>query len=100
MANSTVEVNPDLQYFYGKTCPHTAKVDTAIQKMEDSLKIKVQRLEVFQVAENKKLLTSNPEWAQKCGGVPFLYNQKTGATLCGSGVSAEDVERWATGANH
>jgi len=89
--------NPDLQFFYGDTCPFTAKVEPAVKKMEDSLNVRLTRYEVYKQPDNKKLLVTNPVWAEKCGGVPFFLNIKTGAVLCGQ-ASVEDLQNWARGA--
>lgn len=54
-AASKDEQPNEILYFYGAECPWTKKVEPAIECMEDGLKTKVTRLEVWHDLDNRRL---------------------------------------------
>ena len=80
--------------FYGKECFHCNKMAPLVERLEQELKVKVDRIEVWHNEENAKI------WKEMdkgfCGGVPFFINTKTGQKICGA-VSYEQLKKWALG---
>ena len=88
------KMSDDLLEFYGTECVHCREMDPLIKRLEQEENLKIIRLEVWHNAQNAELLTKLDKIG--CGGVPFFYNKKTGASLCGS-VDWERFKKWATG---
>jgi hypothetical protein len=65
-----------------------------IERLEQELGVKVQRIEVWHNEDNAKLLQELDQG--RCGGVPFFYNLKTGKWICGA-TSYENLKKWAEG---
>jgi len=80
--------------FYGKECGHCKKMEPIIEKLENELEVKVQRMEVWHDEANEK------KWADEsrgiCMGVPFFVNTETQKTICGE-ASYEELKTWAIG---
>jgi len=83
-----------LLYFYGTECHFCHKMDPLINKLEKETKLKVTKLEVWHDSKNAALLQKLDNG--KCGGVPFFYNEKTKAWICGE-CSYSELKKWATG---
>ncbi|MBS3108839.1 hypothetical protein J4409_03120 [Candidatus Woesearchaeota archaeon] len=79
--------------FYGTECVHCRNMDNSIERLEKELNVKVTRLEVWHNEENSRLMQKIDT---DCGGVPFLYNEKTKKSLCGE-QSFETLKKWALG---
>ena len=79
--------------FYGTECTHCHEMMPLVKKLEKDLGVKVVQIETWHNAVNKKKLESTLGY-DKCGGVPFFYNEETGKTICGA-VSYEELKKWA-----
>jgi hypothetical protein len=65
-----------------------------VEKLEKEEGVKVDTFEVWNNKENeKKLLEIDKDM---CGGVPFFYNTKTKAFICGE-ESYSELKKWAKG---
>lgn len=82
-----------LMMFYGTECVHCHEMMPLVKKLEKELGVKVTLLETWHNSANKKKLEESPGY-EKCGGVPFFYNDKTGKTICGA-VSYDELKKWA-----
>ncbi len=80
--------------FYGDTCPHCVEMKPMIEKIEKDLGVTIEKLEVWNNAENAKRLEAIDDGL--CGGVPFFYNTETKAFICGSSDEVT-VTAWAKG---
>jgi thiol-disulfide isomerase/thioredoxin len=85
---------PKLLMFYGTECVHCHELMPLVEKLEEEEGVKVERLEVWHDSKNKTKIEGLDKG--KCGGVPFLYNEKTKATICGS-ATYEGIKKWAKG---
>jgi thiol-disulfide isomerase/thioredoxin len=78
--------------FYGTECKHCREMESLMRRLEQELEIKIERLEVWHNAENKK------KWEEldqgRCGGIPFFWNEDTKEFICGS-ASYEKLKEWA-----
>ena len=90
----TVMANPDLLEFYGTECVHCKDVEPLLERMKKEEKIEITRLEVWHNMKNAELLQKLD--GGKCGGVPYLYNKKTGKWICGT-PTYEKLVSWAKG---
>jgi len=88
------ETEGDLLEFYGTECVHCRTMAPLVEMLQDELKVKVTRYEVWHNQENARLLEKYDKGF--CGGVPFFYNKKTGKWICGS-VPYEKFKAWAEG---
>lgn len=86
--------DPNLLEFYGTECVHCKEMDPLIERLRDEEGIELTRLEVWHNMKNAEILQSLDKGF--CGGVPFLYNKKTGKWICGS-TSYEKLKAWAKG---
>ena len=78
--------------FYGAECPHCKKMEPLIQALEEKEGIVIDRLEVWSDEGNMSMLEGYDKG--RCGGVPFFYNTKTDAYICGE-ATYEQLEVWA-----
>ena len=90
--------DPDLIFFYRISCPFTARARPELKCLESHLKnegrtrYRLRKLEVERNQENLTLLDEVDK--DLCGGVPFFYNKKTGAHVCGARQCAV-LKEWA-----
>ena len=56
----------------------------------------IKKIEVWHNKENDAMLEKLDVGDDKCGGVPFFLNQKTGKTICG-GSTYKEIKNWAEG---
>ena len=84
----------DLVMFTGTECTHCHEMEPLLKKLEKEEKVKVERLAVWDNAENMKKLKELDNG--KCGGVPFFFNMKTKKWICGS-ESYDNLKKWALG---
>ena len=82
----------DLMMFYGRECPVCEKVKERLDKLKEEEDIEVKRYEVWHDSNNQSLMMKFAE--DRCMGVPFLFNKKTGDYLCGE-KQYEDIKEWA-----
>jgi thiol-disulfide isomerase/thioredoxin len=80
--------------FYGDECPHCDRLRAVLNEVEEKEKIKVERLEIWHNPKNEKLMLKYDQGF--CGGVPFLFNKKTGKWICGE-AKYEELKDWALG---
>jgi thiol-disulfide isomerase/thioredoxin len=73
--------------FYGDTCPHCISMKPIVAKVEKKLKLKFEKLEVWNDEKNADRLGEIDRGL--CGGVPFFYNTESKQFICGS--SDEDT---------
>lgn len=83
-----------LLFFYGTECIHCHKMDPFIHKLEKENKVKLEKIEVWHNEKNAEKLRKLDNG--KCGGIPFFYNEKTKAWICGE-TSFENLKKWALG---
>jgi len=81
-----------LLMFTGKECDHCHEMLPLVERLEKEEDIKVEQIEVWHNAENKKKLDSLDKG--ECGGVPFFYNEETKENICGS-TEYENLKKWA-----
>jgi thiol-disulfide isomerase/thioredoxin len=84
----------NLIMFYGTGCPHCHVMDTRVRKLEKELKIKIEKLEVWNDAKNAAKMDAIDKG--KCGGVPFFWNAKAKQRLCGE-TDYDMLKDWALG---
>lgn len=84
----------DLMMFYGKESPACKEVKDYLEKIEKEEEIEIKKLEVWHDSSNQSIMMKYAE--ERCVGVPFLYNKKTGEYLCGK-HDFETVKNWALG---
>lgn len=84
----------DLIEFYGTECTHCNAMKPLIDKLKSETGLEVERIEVWHNEENAKMMEEIDKG--ECGGVPFFFNKKTGAKICGA-VSYDRLKTWATG---
>lgn len=65
-----------------------------VEEVEKELGVKIEKLEVWNNADNLKKLEAVDEG--RCGGVPFFHNTETDAFICGS-ANKEKIMEWASG---
>ena len=85
--------------FTGTECVHCKELTPLIERLEKEEKVKITSLEVWHDKENFEFMRSVDKDDKDnvfCGGVPFLFNEKTGAKLCGV-VDYEKLKEWALG---
>jgi len=71
----------------------TRKAEPVVQSLEASIGKSVTRLEVYRSETNKQRYIQSGG-LEKCGGVPFFYNDYTKSTVCGAREIAV-LQRWA-----
>ena len=81
-----------LMEFYGKECGHCKKMEPLIDKLEQELGVKVQRMEVWHDEDSQKKFVDEARGI--CQGVPFFVNTETQKTICGE-ASYEKLKAWA-----
>ena len=84
----------DLLFFFGTECTHCHSMDPIIERLEKELKIKFKRIEVWHNSSNAQLMEQYDKGY--CGGVPFLFNRKSGKWICGE-VPYDRLRGWALG---
>ncbi len=82
----------NLLYFYGTECPHCERMLVLVKKLEKEKNLSVEEIEVWHNEENTRMLEGFDD--DNCGGVPFFYNTKTKAWLCGE-ASYKQILKWA-----
>lgn len=93
-APSSAAVDNYLLYFYGTECTHCHEMDEPLERLQKEEGLIVQKLECWHDEQNARLLEQYDQGL--CGGVPFLYNTKTGKFICGT-CDYETLKNWAQG---
>lgn len=79
--------------FYGQTCPHCASMKPVIAKLEQDLGIEIDKKEVWEHPENRKVMDQYIDvLSEACGGfaaVPSYVNTQTKQALCGAHDAAD-----------
>lgn len=83
-----------LLLFTGLECGHCKKMYPLVEQLEKEKKVKIEKIEVWHNEKNAEKLRKLDDG--KCGGVPFFYNEKTKAWICGE-TSFENLKKWALG---
>ncbi len=78
-------------FYYGKDCPHCAKMHELLDATEKKQGKLFDRVEVWHNEEELKKLEAIDK--DRCGGVPFFYNPKTDTYLCGE-IEEGELETW------
>jgi len=79
--------------FYGSECIHCNEMKPLVERLKKEKKVNIVKLEVWHDSKNAKLMESLDKGF--CGGVPFFFNEKTGAKICGA-VPYEKLKEWAS----
>lgn len=82
-----------LLFFMGTECHFCHDMDPLVDRLEKEKKVNVVKLEVWHDSKNAKLMERLDNGF--CGGVPFFFNEKTGAKICGA-VPYEKLKEWAS----
>lgn len=82
-----------LYEFYGFECPHCQKMRALSDKLVKEFNIHIERKEIWHNKKNMALIKEFDK-GDKCDGVPFFYNDKTGGWICGE-AKYEDLKKWA-----
>jgi len=94
---------PYLLEFGGKAVKEESKKMAPImRRIERQYKTRIVRFDIYSDAAAYRLwllLDKSPRGASLCGGLPFYYNRKTGAIICGP-TTTENFEAWAAGEDH
>ena len=80
--------------FYGKECPHCAKMAPIVEQLEKESGVKLEKLEVWHNEENLNKMREYDNGL--CSGVPFFYNTDTKKYICGE-TNLEELKKWASG---
>ncbi|NLI73586.1 MAG: hypothetical protein GX369_02270 [Euryarchaeota archaeon] len=88
-----------LIFFWGRECPHCAKLHPVVNEVSQELGGSITELEVWHSEENATLMRSYKDvLLEACGGslgVPSLYNEKTKKALCGKNITKQEIVEWA-----
>lgn len=77
--------------FFGRECGHCKKMEPLVDKLEQELGVKVQRLEVWHDEANEKKFEDKARGI--CQGVPFFVNTETQKTICGE-ATYDELKDW------
>ena len=80
-------------FFYGEECPHCHTMLPLIEKINKA-GAKIEVLETWHNDANAIILEEKDTGL--CGGVPFLYNDKSKQWICGE-TDEETLKKWADG---
>ncbi len=83
-----------LLMFYGTECVHCHEMFPLVEKLEKELKVKVKKVEVWHNIKNLDTMRKVDKGV--CTAVPFLFNEKTGDSICGA-VTYPILKKWAKG---
>ncbi len=79
--------------FYGRECPHCARMVPVVSQVEAELNVSFSKLEVWHNSGNNRIFERYFETLSKaCGGelgVPTFYNMRTGKAICGEAPKEE-----------
>ncbi len=81
--------------FYGDGCTHCKEMEPKVERLEDEEDVEVEKLEVWNNEDNQEKYY-DVDGDEKCGGVPFFYNEESGESICGA-ADYETLKAWANG---
>ena len=81
-----------LLMFMGTECTHCHEMDPLVARLEQELKLAVEKIEVWHNEQNAQVLRKLA--AGKCGGIPFFFNENNDKWICGS-TSYDKLKEWA-----
>ncbi len=84
---------PYLEEYFGLECEHCIRMQEMSKRLEQVEGVTIARFEVWHNKENMARVEQLDK-ENKCGGLPFFINTKTGKTLCGE-VSYDDLVAWS-----
>ncbi len=87
-----MDTNSHLLFFYGTECVHCHEMNPLIDRLSKEEGVVVEKLECWHNDENAKLLEKYDNGL--CGGVPFMFNTKTGKFICGN-CEYDKLKKWA-----
>jgi len=93
---------PYLVEFHASHAEQCDEMKPVMRRVERKLGTRFLKYEVWSDPAAYKLmqfLDKNPAGKSQCGGLPFFYNRKTGAVVCGATTEA-NLENWAKGVAH
>lgn len=67
--------------FYGTECTHCNDMAPTIEQFEAETGLKIEKIEIWHNEQNSEYFQECDDGF--CGGVPFFFNEKTSAKLCG-----------------
>ena len=76
--------------FYEEKCEPCISMEPLINKLESEFELKVNRLDILDNSENKRLLDKHAGLTM----VPFFYNEATGAKISGE-ADYESLKKWS-----
>ena len=85
-------MSDELLEFYGTECHFCREMEPLVKRLEEELKIKIKKIEVWHNAENARLMEKYDKGY--CSGVPFFFNIKTGKWICGA-TTYDNLKKWA-----
>ena len=71
-----------LMEFHSDNCDHCEQMEPVLKRLENDLKTKIRRINIFRRREFMSLLESIGH--DECGSLPFYYNRRTGQAVCGA----------------
>ena len=87
--------NDRLIFFWGRECPHCAKLHPIVTEASSELETPITELEVWHSEEKDKLMRSYGDVLKRaCGGslgVPSLYNERTKKAVCGMRTTKQQI---------
>lgn len=96
--NEHTRINSHLIEFYGRECPHCARMAPVVKEVEAEIGFEFSKLEVWHSSENERIYFGYSEAIKTaCGGelgVPAFYNTRTEKALCGE-VDKGTLLAWA-----
>ena len=91
-------VTSHLIEFYGRECPHCARMAPVVSSVESELNVSFSKLEVWHNSGNNRIFEGYMNAIKPaCGGnlgVPAFYNMRNGKALCGE-VPKEELKSLA-----
>jgi thiol-disulfide isomerase/thioredoxin len=84
--------------FTGDECTHCKEMEPIVEQVEKELGVRFAKIEVWHNSENATYLKSidvDENGNEFCGGIPFFYNEKTKAKICGN-TTVEKLKALAT----
>ena len=92
--NGQKSESEDIVFFYGAECTWCHKMVPNLVKAQEQTGVRVVKREVWHDAGNAKMLLA--AGGARCGGVPFMINNRTGKWLCGFS-EVDDIVRLMRG---
>ena len=83
-----------LMEFHSDNCDHCEQMEPVLRRLENDLKTKIRRINIFRRREFMGLLEAIGH--DECGSLPFYYNRRTGRAICGA-TTYINLKRWGTG---